>query len=217
MVSLRIKLLTVVIVVFNVSFGVQSVFAQGEHTRRAATEIKVIIGDIQRLQASKTLPIHKIGLKHRIKGGLAALDILLRLADQETNKPITQYTNAVSKLTTWVSNNEYTKALPLLEQWEESYPLNLSGLSMNNGNGDGGSHELGKKLHQELCAACHDNPAVEVERPAYNLFDEANKLDYSEFLARLFLGVRGDRVTGIDNPLSDYEIFALVNFYNSEE
>lgn len=204
-----------VTVIFNFSFGTQSVFAQGEHTRRAGTEIKVIIGDIRRLQASATLPIHKTGLKHRIKGGLAALDILLRLADQESGKPIAQYQNKISKLTNWINNNEFTKAMSILGQWENDYPLNLSGLGMVSSKSV--NHELGKKLHQELCAACHDNPVLEVERPAYNLFDEARELDYSEFLARLLLGVRGDRTTGIDNPLSDYEIFALINFYNSND
>ncbi len=207
------QLAFVVVVALSVVFGSQSVFAQGEHNRRAATEIRVIVGDIQRLQAPDTLPVHKEGLIHRIQGGLATLDILLRLADQESGNPITQYKNEVIELASWIDNQEYTKALPLLGQWEEKYPLTLLERNVDS-NAD---HKLARKLHQELCAACHDNPNLEVERPAYNLFNEAKKLKYSEFLARLFLGVRGDRVTGIDNPLSDYEVSALVNFYSSDE
>lgn len=202
-----------IVATLNVVLGSKSVFAQGEHTRRAATEIRVIIGDIRRLQAPDTLPIQIVGLKHRIQGGLAALDILLRLADQESGNSISQYNKEVNELTEWIENNEYAKALSLLGQWEARYPLTLLERNLES-NAD---HKLARKLHQELCAACHDNPSVEVERPAYNLFNEAKTLTYSEFLARLFLGVRGDRVTGIDNPLSDYEISALVSYYASEK
>jgi len=185
----------------------QFVFAEGEHSRRAATEIKVMIGDIRRMQAPNTLPIHKLGLKHRLQGGLAALDILLRLADQETGKPVSHYAHEVGNLTKWIENNEFTKAESLLKQWEQNYSLTLLKV------GAGENHTLGKKLHQEFCAACHDTPNAAVERPAYNLFHEASEMDYAEFLARLFVGVRGDSVTGIDNPLSDYEISALVAYY----
>jgi len=213
-VNVKTKLLAIaVITTVNLIFGVQSVFAQGEHTRRAATEIRVIIGDLRRLQATDTSTIHKTGLNDRIQSGLASLDILLRLADQETGSAIKQYSAEVLKLSKWISNSEFDKAISILDQWQDSYPLNLIRLST----GNDGNHELARKLHQDLCAACHDNPVIEVERPAYNLFDEANELAYSEFLARLFLGVRGDSVTGIDNPLSDYEISALLNFYSSND
>lgn len=212
-VKIKIRFLPIaVIIIVNLSLGSQAVFAQGEHSRRAATEIRVISGDIRRFQASNTSPIQKIGLKHRIQGGLAALDILLRLADQETGKPVSQYSSEVSNLATLIDHNEYLKAKSVLDQWEESYPLRM--LKLNPGDSNV-NHKPAKTLHQELCAACHDNPAIDVERPAYNLFDEAKNLKYSEFLARLFVGVRGDRVTGIDNPLSDYEILALLDFYSS--
>jgi len=213
-VNIKIRfLLIAVIVIVGLSLGSQSVFAQGEHTRRAATEIRVINGDIRRLQAINTSSIHKVGLKHRIQGGLAALDILLRLADQETGSPISHYRSEVSNLASLINNNELSKANSVLDQWEERYPLKLAKFNP----GSNVNHKPAKALHQELCAACHDNPAIEVERPAYNLFDEAKNLEYTEFLARLFVGVRGDRVTGIDNPLSDYEILALLNFYSNDK
>lgn len=210
----KFRLLTIaVITTANLIIGAESAYAQGEHSRRAATEIRVIIGDLQRLQAPDTLAIHKVGLIHRIQGGLAALDILLRLADQENGNPIAQYREEVINLSEWISNSEFDKANFVLDQWQERYPLDFIELS----NDENVEHELARKLHQDLCAGCHDNPVVEVERPAYNLFDEANKLEYSEFLARLFVGVRGDRVTGIDNPFSDYEIAALINFYSNSD
>jgi len=213
-VSIKHRLLAIaVITTVNLTIGAQSVYAQGEHSRRAATEIRVVIGDLRRLQAADTLPIHKVGLIRRIQGGLAALDILLRLADQENGNPIAQYREEVIKLSGWISNSEFDKARSVLDQWKENYPLDLIKLNTV----EKVEHEPARKLHQDLCAACHDNPIVDVERPAYNLFDEANKLEYSEFLARLFVGVRGDRVTGIDNPLSDYEIKALINYYSSNE
>jgi len=214
----RLKLLAIAnIVSCSILFGVHPAFAQGEHARRVAAEIRVIIGDIKRLQSPDRQPIHKVGLQHRIQGGLAALDILLRLADQETGKPIAEYVNEVKSVSMGIKKKDFNNALTILVQWEKTYPLIFpEGAPESSSNSDS-NIQLGQKIHQEFCAACHDNPVTTLERPAYNLFDEARELAPSEFLARLFVGVRGDRVTGIDNPFSDYEIIALANFYQGKE
>lgn len=202
----------VILAALNLAFGISHVSAQGEHSRRAAAEIGVLIGDLRRLQAPDTPTIHKTGLRDRIKGGFAALDILLRLADQELGKPVSKYKDKVNELSLWLDEGKLGKAESLLARWRAKYPLTLPDVKVSDQ-----SLVLGKQLHQSLCAHCHDHPNSVIERPAYNLFSEARDLPQSEFLARLFVGVRGDRITGIDNPLSDYEIAALIQFYHQEE
>jgi len=49
-------------------------------------------------------------------------------------------------------------------------------------------------MQQEMCMVCHDNPAENVERPAYNLYRQAVTESEIEFFARMLAGVRGDRV-----------------------
>ena len=36
-----------------------------------------------------------------------------------------------------------------------------------------------------------------------------------EFAARMVVGVRGDALTGLDNPLTDEEIASLIAFYRA--
>jgi len=48
-----------------------------------------------------------------------------------------------------------------------------------------------------------------------NLFEQARGSSFPEFLARMLVGVRGDRVTAIENPFSDREIVELIAYYRS--
>jgi cytochrome c553 len=73
------------------------------------------------------------------------------------------------------------------------------------------------KTHAGLCAPCHDQPYTGVERPAWNLFEQANRLEPAEFLARMLVGVRGDRVTAVENPFSDRELADLIALYRAGE
>ena len=66
-----------------------------------------------------------------------------------------------------------------------------------------------------LCAGCHDEPDNSVARPAFNLFQQAKRMLKPEFAARMITGIRGDRVTGIGNPFSDWQLAALMVFYRN--
>lgn len=188
-----------------------TVQAQGEHSRRAAAELRVITGDIKRLQNPSTSELHRIGLKQRVLSGFAALDILMRYADQERGKPPKHYATEVAELRKNIIDSNLNDVQLRLQSWLTRYPLITEKFMFL----ETIDPAQGEKLHTEFCAACHDKPVTNTERPAYNLFDEAKNLPLQEFLARMIIGVRGDRVTGIDNPLSDYEIAALLKFYLS--
>jgi len=70
-------------------------------------------------------------------------------------------------------------------------------------------------LHTDLCSACHDKPNNDVERPAYDLYQQTKSIARPEMFARMLVGVRGDRVTGIDSPLTDLQILGLMRLYQS--
>jgi len=73
-----------------------------------------------------------------------------------------------------------------------------------------------EQIHTSLCTGCHDQPRQDVERPAYNVYDEAEKLSTEEFTARIMVGVKGDVATGIDNPLTDIELVNLIRYYKTK-
>ena len=189
--------------------------AEGEHSRRAAVELTVLQGDLRRLASDVFTPVQKKGLRDRIRGALAGLEFLLRYADQEAGRPPRPRRHRASVAALRRSFeageplDEDTGLAALLVQ----FPLRMTGLTMSKPTDEA----LGeaRRLHEELCAGCHDMPDTDIERPAYNLFKESRRLTAREFAARLLLGVRGDRVTGIDNPLSDSQIAALMAYYAS--
>lgn len=187
------------------------VLAQGEHSRRAGAEIQVMLGDARLLrQFSKSThnPLHQIGLADRLRGGLVTLDILLRLSEQERQTLPQSRLAVVEKLRQAVVAENYDFILSTLESLAQKFVLILPDLKP--------SEDLGMatELHQSMCAGCHNAPNLEVERPAYNLFEQSAATPTLEMFARMLVGVRGDRVTGLDNPLSDRQIVDLVHFYS---
>ena len=187
--------------------------AEGEHSRRAATELLVLNGDIQKLANKKLSGLHIKGLKDRIGGGLAGLEILLRLADQEAGRKPVDYTLDLKIIRkSWLTHDLASMASGL-DKLLTIHPYNGSGIRP--GKATKAALATAENLHEELCAACHDEPDLDVSRPAFNLFKEVQRLPANEFAARMMVGVRGDRVTGIDNPLSDTQISALIYYYKT--
>jgi len=189
--------------------------AQGEHSRRAAAELQVIIADVAKLRqlaANEDTTLHQKGLHDRIKSGLSSLAILLRLADQEKGRPVSNVRNEVSKAANLLSKANWEALQAQLRQLEAGYDLHIPTLDLTNS-----AVTDAIELHQQMCAACHDNPVSDVERPAYNLYKQAKQESEITFFARMLVGVRGDRVTGIDNPLSDLQLLALVQLYRAQE
>jgi hypothetical protein len=187
--------------------------AEGEHSRRAATELLVLRGDIQKLTKNNLSGLHIKGLKDRIGGGLAGLEIMLRLADQEAGKKPIDYIPDLNNIRkSWGAFN-LTALADGLDRLQTIHPFAASGILPAKATIS--AMAAAKNLHEDLCAACHDEPDLEVPRPAFNLFKEAQQLPESEFAARMSVGVRGDRITGIDNPLTDAQISALISYYKT--
>lgn len=189
--------------------------AQGEHARRVAAELLVLRGDLRRWAADDFSSHQKNGLSDRIRGALAGLDLLLRLADQEAGRgpqPESHH-ESVNALRRSFETGLLSKNDNDLDRLVTAYPLQTAVLTPSKAT----DAQLvnARKLHDDLCAGCHDEPDLETDRPAYNLFGEAKRLSPPEFAARLIIGVRGDRVTGIDTPLTDKQIGDLFAFYRT--
>ena len=75
---------------------------------------------------------------------------------------------------------------------------------------------MARQLHENYCAACHDNPDLEVSRPAWSLYNLAKSMEHVEFAARLYVGVRGEHMMAMENPLKDMEMSALIALYKND-
>ena len=202
-------------VVILLVFSSQQARAQGEHSRRVAAEILVLRGDAIQLLSSPTMAAnHSTGFNHRLSGGLAGLSLMLRLADQENGVPSVNIQQSVDKLRTALDANQLPDFIDTLTALITRYPLSTAYPLADHQSAK--RNTFARQLHDENCAGCHDAPNQAVSRPAYNLFEQSRKTSTLEFTARMIVGVRGDRMTGIGNPLSEDQITALVIFYRSQ-
>jgi len=182
--------------------------AQGEGARRAGAAVRVILGDARRLTSEPELSqLHLKGLNDRIRGGLAGLEIVLREAAQETGNDPHVISEAVKSLQSSFAAHKLVVFIKQAKAIATLYPLQLPVIS--------GLPGRAQVIHTELCAGCHDAPYLDVERPALNLFKQSQSQSSMEFLARLIVGVRGDKLTGYGNPLSDAEIVGLKAYYKT--
>lgn len=188
-----------------------TLLAQGEHGRRAGSELLVLLGDVNKLVQEDLEEQHRAGLVARIAGGLSGLPILLRLAAEEQQNP--QAIIDAQELRTLLKRGAYGVMRDRLSQLSARYPLSISGFYPAGGTPDG--MRRASEIHRTLCAACHDQPYLNTQRPAFNLFSQAQETLLPEFVARMLVGIRGDRVTGIENPFSDQELSDLVAYYRS--
>ncbi len=144
-------------------------------------------------------------------GSLSGLGLLLRIADAEQGRnPVTDPTPELRAL--FLTGG----AAPLKEKLNDlvaRYPFFGTGLLPATPSPE--RLEVGKRLHASLCMGCHDSGFPDTERPARNLFDQGAEEPLDLFAARMVIGVRGDRFTGIDNPLTDEEIASLIAYYRS--
>lgn len=186
---------------------------EGEHARRAAVELLVLRGDLRRYEDERFTALQKKGLADRIRGALAGLDLLFRLADEESGRSprAGEHRQRARRLRRLFETGSLQANDDLLDGLIRAFPFRATGLGFTTTSA--GGLDGARRLHEELCAPCHDAPDTDVARPAYNLFEEAKRLAPAEFAARLVIGVRGDRVTGIDNPLTDAQIASLIAYY----
>ena len=188
------------------------VFAEGEHSRRAGAELLVVLGDIEKLKRKDVPDKHTKGLRDRIAGALSTLPLLLRLADEEQSSSRSKPDFGLFRR--FLAENLLTDLTDNLAGLTGAYPFRATGILP----AEASDQRVGNALlqHKTLCAACHDSPYLDTERPAFNLFDQAKEMGIREFAARMVVGIRGDATTGLDNPFTDEEIKSLIVLYRTD-
>lgn len=176
--------------------------AAEEHRRLLAAELEVMAGDLRRLREEAPGAREAAGLRQRIAGALAALPLLLRRAGAEAG--------AARPLRAALARGDWAALAAALHALRQRHPLTTAALDVTP---TPQTLALGSAIHAQACAACHDAPRTDAELPARNLFEEARRLPRAEFVARLIVGVRGDRSTAWRNPFSDLELAALAAHY----
>ncbi len=175
----------------------------GEHARRVAAELVVVAGDARRLAQGAALPLERAGLRARIAGSLASLPLLLRHAGSDAE--------AVPVLRAAAARGDWSALGAALRTLQRAHPFDPGALASAPPTPE--RLALGKAIHAQSCAACHDAPAADAALPARDLYAMARSAPRAEFAARLLLGVRGDRSTAYRNPFSDLELGALLAWY----
>lgn len=186
-------------------FSAAPAAAQDEHRRRLAAELAVMAGDVRRTASGSEVALHREGLRERLAGALASLPLLIRHAGGDAD--------AVPALRAALVRRDWRSLSTGLNVLQRQYPLDLAPLLPAQATPE--RLRLGKAIHKQACAACHDAPASETKLPAFNLFEQARRMPRVEFAARLLIGVRGNRSTAWRNPFSDLELGALMAYYEN--
>lgn len=202
---------------FHVTLAALLVFAGGavgvsapatatDGARRLAADILVGAGDARRLAETGLAEIHRQGLAERIAGTLAVLPLSLKQAGAPPDGRVREARAALAAGNT-------ARLSGLLTGLTAAYPFSPRGLLPAD---ERPAAVAGAKaLHERLCAGCHDAPDLEVQRPAWNLSALARAMPPAEFAARMVIGVKGETLMAMDNPLTDAEISALIGYYLS--
>lgn len=186
--------------------------AEGEHARRAGAELLVLLGDLRKLDDAAVPEQQRKGLNDRILGSLSVLPLLLRLADQEEGRG-TRLESPLNEYRALLRQNTPGRLAERLAALSDRYPFRASGILP--ASATAARLTRAARVHAELCAGCHDTPSLQQERPPFNLFKQARRTPIREFAARMVVGIRGDRVTGLDNPFSDEELASLIAYYRA--
>lgn len=184
--------------------------AAGEHDRRLGAEAAILLGDARRLAAPAPEP-QRVGLVARIRGGLSGLPLLVRQA-RESNPALPPLASgSLADIRKALAEGNLQDAIAGLAALSRAYPFDTSGILPADATPE--RLRLGRSIHQETCAGCHDRPDEHAALPAHDLFRWARALPEMEFAARLYAGVRGDALTALANPLGAAEIAALIVYY----
>lgn len=182
----------------------QPALPQRDPAQQLAAELVILAGDVRRLRYEKPGPQETLGLEKRLLGGVASLPLTLRRVGAD---------GAVAmSLREAIGRRDWPALAARLETLKRRHPFDARPFLM--APADSSHRELGAQIHREVCAGCHDHPAqVDTLLPAKALAGQLRSMPAEEFAARLWLGVRGDKITGYANPFKQRELAALLAWY----
>ncbi len=186
--------------------------ANGEHYRRLTANLEVLRGDVRRLASANTTSIHRQGLRLRLQEKLGLLKLLVRYAKQETpGLPGGEMPGVFQLMQRQLHSAKLDSLDKELEQLAGKYPLRLTPILRSELSS--AYFKQAEALHIRHCSGCHGGAFSQKILPAFNLFTQAGSMSRDEFVARLLVGLRGDHLTSLENPFTDWELSALTSYY----
>ena len=187
--------------------------ADDRDARVLASELRIALGDLDRLGESDLPAPHRNGLTERLAGALGLLPWLLQSAGDE---------QGARALAEWQEKSleppAETKPLAaLLAGLSGRHPLDL--FEMEAAPIPATAMREARLIHETYCAGCHDgagNGDPDLALPARDLYLMARSERSDIFLARLVNGIKGDETIGFRNPLDDEQLAALWKLYRSD-
>lgn len=177
-----------------------------------AAELRVMAADAALLADPATPAARRDGLRDRILGSLAFLDLQIRVA-RERQPDLPAPTVRAAELRAALQRGELDAMRGKLLHLTALYPFDPRPYRTESGPD---ALAAARAIHAEHCAVCHDPGDTTSARPAENLFALARRIPPGELIARLVVGVRGTPEIGLRNPLNESEIAALATLYRTE-
>ena len=171
----------------------------------------MLAGDLRLLQQSGLPEHHRRGLTERVTSALGFIGLLAREALQASNRHYPELGEEIARLRSGFSAGDLAGSALRLQQIGQRYPLDTRGFLPVVATPV--RLARGRELYTSTCRACHIAPDTRRRNPARDLFHDAETMPAQEFLARLMGGVRGVPETGLENPLSDEDLRALLAWF----
>lgn len=177
-------------------------------------ELRVALGDLERLGDNTLPPRHVEGLTARIEGALGLLPWLLLKAGDEAG---------AGALTAWAERpfetaTDRAALTDLLQSLAEDHPLALAErLTISPPAADLAEAAA---IHEAYCMGCHDgfgDGDPDTRLPGRDLRLMARDEPGEVFLSRLVNGVKGDASIAFVNPLTERQVMALMAYYRSTD
>ncbi|NEX22451.1 cytochrome c [Thiorhodococcus mannitoliphagus] len=185
--------------------------AQDEQNRRFAVELAVLAGDVRLLRQSGLPETHRRGLSDRVASALGFIGLLGREALQASKRHDPELSEEIARLRLCFAAGDLAGSAVILGRLVKRFPLDTrSFLPVTT---IPARLARGRELYESTCRACHIAPDTRRRNPARDLFQDARTMPAREFLARLIGGVRGVPQTGLENPLSDEDLRALLAWF----
>ena len=153
------------------------------------------------------------GLRNRIASTLATLPITCRRYAAAVSMPFDdtqRFVARIRQLRMLFDTGERNRFAEELDALVVQAPF-VTKSFLRDRDGDEDEREAGI-VYRQLCHGCHVATAPDAENPAEPLDRMARLLPRDEFLARMLLGVRGTPEIGLANPLTPFEIGAMMRF-----
>ena len=187
--------------------------AQDHDARILASELRVALGDFNRLGIPDLRARHRTGLNERLAGALGLLPWLLKQVGDE---------DGAQALAEWQKRSlepgtETAPFAALLEELAVRHPLDL--VRLETLPVSAAAMREARLVHETYCAGCHDGAGdgpPDLALPPRDLFLMGRTELSDIFLARLVNGIKGDETIGFRNPLDDTQLAALWKLYRSD-